>query len=267
SAPMTLLDCHDKNLLFWDASMPEELHQHTLAAVTAAMGVREGHMEVFDSEKDGKDSCMEAILLSRYNRMHTPGDDFPEDAYPYMAVRMDPNGTIRTNYSQMAPYGSKEYKENQVLANALIDALRPMLDWLLQTVKLNMAQDELEELEVIIRSLPLSSSSPFHPWTSMIVNFQAVTAGHCDYGDKNFCGIFTLGDFVGGELVLYEPGLVVPLRSGDLAIFPSADTTHFNLHCTGVRMSFVFKSDHQLSRWPRDANGFAHTSFSPFTST
>ncbi|TFY50747.1 hypothetical protein EVG20_g11353 [Dentipellis fragilis] len=234
------------NLLLWDATMPEDLRDHTLAAVKAAMSAEEGHMNRIDSRLRGKD-----------------GDNFPKDAYPYTVRRYRGDEEIRTNYNQMMPYASMDLVENQAIYNGLVIALRPMFEWLFKTVKLNMPSEEIEALEIVVERMPLSTTSPFHPWSSMVVNFRAITPAHRDWSDKNLCGVFTLGEFEGGELVLYEPGLIVPMQSGDFVIFPSARTTHFNLHCKGSRMSFIFKTDLAYSRWVKNMNSFEDNAFMP----
>ncbi|TFY61612.1 hypothetical protein EVG20_g6987 [Dentipellis fragilis] len=261
--PLQLLDSNGKNLLLWDATMPEDLRDHTLAAVKAAMSAEEGHMNRIDSRLRGKDGRMESLHFSTYNRMHTPGDDFPKDAYPYMVRRYRGDEEIRTNHNQMTPYASMDLVENQAIYNGLVMALKPMFEWLFETVKLNMPSEEIEALEIIVERMPLSTTSPFHPWSSMVVNFRAITPAHRDWSDKNLCGVFALGEFEGGELVLYEPGLIIPMQSGDFVIFPSARTTHFNLHCKGSRMSFVFKTDLAYSRWVKNMNGFEDNAFMP----
>lgn len=65
-----------------------------------------------------------------------------------------------------------------------------------------------------------------------------------------------IGTFKGGELCLAEPGLVVPLRSGDFFVFPSCSITHFNLLYTGIRASLVCHSDREGVRWAQDYNGW-----------
>ena len=89
-----------------------------------------------------------------------------------------------------------------------------------------------------------------------MVNFNVVTSAHRDTGDKALCGVFVLGEFTGGELCLYEQGLKLPLKSGDLVVFDSKNSTHFNLHCVGWRFSFVFQSDKALDSWVTDYNNW-----------
>ena len=59
------------------------------------------------------------------------------------------------------------------------------------------------------------------------------------------CAIYVLGDFdwtTGGHLVLHDLGLFLELAPGDLAFFPSASITHYNLPLQpdDTRESLVF---------------------------
>ena len=114
--------------------------------------------------------------------------------------------------------------------------------------------DEIVDIEAYLSALP-DRDSVVKPWTNLVVNFNVVTKAHRDCGDKGLCGIFVIGDFKGGELCLYEPGIVLPLQSGDFVVFNSTKITHFNLHCKGWRVSFVLQSDKNLDRWIIRKNG------------
>jgi len=63
-----------------------------------------------------------------------------------------------------------------------------------------------------------------------VFNLNAVTKGHWDSGDLDFCLVLPIGKFQGGQLVLKELGLVVELWQGDFIMFQSAKVTHFNTH-------------------------------------
>lgn len=95
------------------------------------------------------------------------------------------------------------------------------------------------------------------PFLGLVVNVNVVTAAHRDSKDEGVCLVLVVGDFEGGELVLYEPGLVLPLRNGDFTIFPSCELTHFNLHYKGKRASIVLQTDREIRRWMADYNGWA----------
>jgi len=68
------------------------------------------------------------------------------------------------------------------------------------------------------------------------------------------CGIYVLGDFdwtAGGHLVLHDLGLFLELAPGDLAFFPSASITHYNLPIQpdDTRESLVFYSAGLMFRY------------------
>lgn len=90
-----------------------------------------------------------------------------------------------------------------------------------------------------------------------MINLNVATAAHRDNKDESVCLVLAIGDFVGGELVLYEPGLVIPLRHGDFVLFPSCELTHFNLHYKGRRASIVLHTDRAMVRWQTIRNGWS----------
>lgn len=75
--------------------------------------------------------------------------------------------------------------------------------------------------------------------------------------DREGCAILVIGTFKGGELVLYEAGIVFELLNGDLFVFPSKDISHFNLHYEGVRLSLVMHSDKDGIGYQKDGSGWA----------
>ena len=97
--------------------------------------------------------------------------------------------------------------------------------------------------------LPGNAHSPVHPFLSLVINLNVATLAHRDSGDKSLCVVMPIGDFSGGDLCLYEPGIVLSLRSGDFVAFPSFQITHFNLHYTGCRASIVLHTDKAFKDW------------------
>ncbi|KAI0734082.1 hypothetical protein C8Q72DRAFT_810169 [Fomitopsis betulina] len=88
-----------------------------------------------------------------------------------------------------------------------------------------------------------------HPFLSPVINLNIVTLAHRDHQDKSMCIVLVVGDYEGGELCLYEPGLVLPLSNGDFAAFSSSCVTHYNLHFTGQRTSIVLHTDKEINKW------------------
>lgn len=95
---------------------------------------------------------------------------------------------------------------------------------------------------------------PFHAppfagaFGGFALNINVKTSGHRDARDDGMCVVIPFGKFLGGQLCLYEPGLIFDLRPGDVIAFPSQKITHFNLDFVGTRHSFVFHTDGSLRR-------------------
>jgi len=84
------------------------------------------------------------------------------------------------------------------------------------------------------------------------------TWGHQDSKDLILCKVIPVGTFTGGELVVWEPGLVVELPSGSDIVFSSWKITHFNLDYVGEQASLVLHTDKEMARWVGDWNGVTH---------
>lgn len=100
-----------------------------------------------------------------------------------------------------------------------------------------MAEEfEKFDLKIDLPSLPFSPLGPLPPFTSVVLNFTVCTLAHRDHHDKGLCVVFVLGTFSGCALVLYEPGLVIPMNSGDFCVFNSwyAIYTFYILHLTKI---------------------------------
>lgn len=105
--------------------------------------------------------------------------------------------------------------------------------------------------------LPGNAHSIVHPFLSLVINMNVATLAHRDSQDKALCVVLAVGEFEDGELCLYEPGLVLPLRSGNFAAFPSARITHFNQHFRGKRASIVLHTDREIDKWTKgERNGW-----------
>jgi hypothetical protein len=105
-------------------------------------------------------------------------------------------------------------------------------------------------------SLPNAENATAHPFTGIVININVATLGHRDRKDKMICLVLPIGDYIGGELCLYEPGLVLQLKSGDMVIFPSHKYTHFNMDFEGIRASIVLHSDKEGDKWLGDRNSW-----------
>ena len=110
-------------------------------------------------------------------------------------------------------------------------------------------KDDFHSLAVHCEGLPLGEGSPAYPFTGFVLNICVATSGHRDSGDLRLCVVMPFGNWMGGELCLYELRLVFEAGPGDLVIFPSCEITHFNLHMTGERCSLVLQTDKGMGRW------------------
>ena len=117
------------------------------------------------------------------------------------------------------------------------------------------------EIACYAEELPGRKASPCHPFAGFVLNFNVATKGHRDSKDLKLCLVMPIGTFTGGELCLVEPGLVLPLRSGDCVVFPSCKITHFNLHYTGTRASIVCHSDREGLKWVGNRMGWCGNSY------
>lgn len=104
-------------------------------------------------------------------------------------------------------------------------------------------------LSASIEELPGKQRPLVAPFSNLVVNLNVATKAHRDVMDKEFCLVLAIGDFDEGDLCLHEPGLVLGLRNGDLAVFRSANITHFNRHFIGYRASFALSTDKMMDGW------------------
>jgi hypothetical protein len=121
-------------------------------------------------------------------------------------------------------------------------------------------QEEFEMLMEIASVLPGNCTSPIAPFVSLVININVSTKAHRDSLDHHLCLVIPIGYFEGGALCLLENGLVLELRSGDIALFRSSEVTHFNLDYCGTRASLVFQTDKEFVSWVRDHNGWVDNS-------
>jgi len=113
---------------------------------------------------------------------------------------------------------------------------------------------EYQKIEVFCKFLPLQDPSPAYPFSNWVINFCAATKGHRDTGDNGWCATVTFAACEGGQLCLYELGLVFDCAVGDLLVFQSSKQTHFNLHIKGIRGSLVLHCDRMGRKWGDNYN-------------
>ncbi|KAH9828712.1 uncharacterized protein C8Q71DRAFT_687833, partial [Rhodofomes roseus] len=185
-------------------------------------------IQTLDTAQSGGSHVFKVLHFTWYNRHCTTGEGSPDDVPPSNLKR---TGGLKTNYHQFIPYPSKDMTNstNQSIYQSMKQILAPLFDWLDLKVSC-LTIKELVMLRSYVRVLPGNNRPLASPFLGLVVNMNVTTAAHRDGKDDGICLVLAIGDFEGGELVLYEPGLIVPLWNGDFILFPSCDLTHFNLH-------------------------------------
>ena len=69
-----------------------------------------------------------------------------------------------------------------------------------------MLPETYESLDVSARILPDNSDTVCAPFIGLVINLNVATVAHRDSKDDGVCLVLAIGDYDGGELVLYEPG-------------------------------------------------------------
>ncbi|KAF8870153.1 hypothetical protein CPB84DRAFT_1661993, partial [Gymnopilus junonius] len=161
-----------------------------------------------------------ALHASWYPRFAKNGYGAPSTADPSTLQR---DGRRPVNTSLNVPRLSKEIKDNQEVYQMLLDALRPVFEWIYATTHFSPCPSS-------VQFLPNSTTSPVYPFAGFVLNVNVSTCMHRDTGDKDICLVLIISDCVGGELVLVEPSVILRMRSGDVVVFPSKAFTHLNLH-------------------------------------
>ncbi|KAJ7259445.1 hypothetical protein C8J57DRAFT_1073108 [Mycena rebaudengoi] len=199
-----------------------------------------------------------ACHFSWYNRYAEKGHTAPKDVHPNVVCK---EGVKHVNHSQRGPLRSAEMREGcgptetEILAE-LIKLITIIVEFHIK----KLLPEEYDKITVYVSQLPLNECSHAHPFGGFVVNISVATRGHRDAGDKLFCVVIPFGSWTGGELCLYEPGLMFCLLPWDIVIFPSCDITHFNLDFEGVDggtlLSLVLHSDKHGDFWVADHNGW-----------
>ncbi|TFK59959.1 hypothetical protein BDN72DRAFT_780018, partial [Pluteus cervinus] len=176
----------------------------------------------------------------------------PEDLHPSQAAKIGPK---RVNYGQRLPYQCKDTAKDPEECQLLSNMVSPIAEYLDEHLP-TLFPDIYPIWEKYANSLPLGTVPPAYPFMGMVLNFCVATSAHKDQNDAGLCVVFPFGKYTGGELCLFEPGLVLDLKPGDIVIFPSSKITHFNGHMNGERGSVVLYSDKKMEDWIKNANGW-----------
>lgn len=112
-----------------------------------------------------------------------------------------------------------------------------------------MVPEKYKQLKKLEEALPSGQSRVCTPFSGYVINQKAMTDGHRDVKDHDLCVITSVGEYEGGELILYELGLVIANKPGKICGFNSKGITHLNTHFKGVRLSIVSQSDEDIHRF------------------
>ncbi|KAG2028614.1 hypothetical protein BDR03DRAFT_838341, partial [Suillus americanus] len=115
----------------------------------------------------------QAMHLSWYNRHCTSGHDAPPYAQPWL---LEKEG-IRTNYSQMIPYISKDLQQHQQIYGTLTRVYTQLFEWV-RTLMETYLPDEFEMLMEVAAALPGNCTSPITPFVSLVININVCTKAH-----------------------------------------------------------------------------------------
>jgi hypothetical protein len=180
------------------------------------------------------------------------GDGAPKEFHPHFIYK---EGNGRTNHNQRATYISKTIKDDSERFQSITETIEDICKIVCEVLRKHLPSS-FDQLRVFCEILPLSHHPTTYPFPGYVLNIQACTEAHIDANDTEVCIIVPFGQYKGGELVLYEAGLVLELKEGDILVFPSHRLTHFNLHFTGIRGSVVMHSDKEVKSWNANRNGW-----------
>ncbi|KAJ7478839.1 hypothetical protein B0H11DRAFT_2423821 [Mycena galericulata] len=164
-------------------------------------------------------------------------------------------GFLIVNWNQRMPYASVESLEHSLEYEALIEVFGEVMEFQRANFE-HLLPDEYSTVSVFADVLPLNVFAPAYPFSGFALNLRVATDGHRDPLDKDYCLIIIISECEGGELCLYELGLVAGLKTGDVFIFPSCYVTHFNLHFNGLRATLVLHTDRQGDQWAKNGGGW-----------
>ncbi|KAJ3015543.1 hypothetical protein NUW54_g1012 [Trametes sanguinea] len=236
-------------LLFVTGDLPDYIREALELQLETALGGDDSNRFLCDIQ-DWKESGQEFSCLhfAFWSRNATQGHNVLRDLHP---MTLKQSMKSHTNHHQMMPYLSKELILNQEVYNNLCNAFEDPFIWLERKLRAQLPEF-YSELQIVADVLPGHSSAPAYPFTGFVININVSTKAHRDWGDLSGCLVMLIWCCKGGDLCLEEPGLVVPLRSGDMVVFQSQSMTHFNLQYTGKRASLVCHSDSAGTAWVND---------------
>ncbi|KAJ7579382.1 hypothetical protein C8J56DRAFT_1058984 [Mycena floridula] len=228
-------------------------HKHLNTAIQHTIMALEPEFRSIEPNKEIE--AFPAVHLMTFNRYTMKGHDEPTDVHPSFQKTIGNNNT-----TQRFPHNSEFRRSNPEGAHRRDVALEIIHKAVQFVIQSGLASED-DELRISVESLPFNDYSPAYPLAGYVININVSSGGHADRGDRKLCVIVPFGEFEGGELVLYELGLVLRLSPLDIVIFPSDRIIHFNLKHSGIRGSVVMATDREIDCWVKDKNGWQDKNF------
>jgi hypothetical protein len=94
-----------------------------------------------------------------------------------------------------------------------------------------------------------STDLPAAPFSNVAINWRAKTGIHHDFNDLGLCVIIALGEFTDFGVCLGGMNTVFELQHGQVLVFDSRSTPHFNRDGSGDRHSIVLHTNRHLEKW------------------
>ncbi|THU94360.1 hypothetical protein K435DRAFT_860635 [Dendrothele bispora CBS 962.96] len=246
-------------LFFVAGNMPQNLKANLFAKLCLALrkfSPEDQFSRTTAYDTEGK--VFPALHFTFYSRYGPSGEGAPTDVHPsYLGVERGQSrkGAVRINYGQILTRESNDMRDNPEEFSQVCDALAEMMEWAVSKAD-ERNPGLFEGVKGTVDIFPSNATTPFHPFSSFVVNVNVKTKGHRDSGDQSACMVVVVGEHEGGELCLFESRLVLETAHSDLIVFDSRKLTHFNLSFKGYRGSLVFHSDRRGERYQRDGNGW-----------
>lgn len=136
--PLRIVDKSKSHTFYLNASMPEDLRLTAADSLSCLMHSFPKVLKPIDSRKEGINHSRPAIHMSFYNRMREDGSEAPTDQSPYFVRKFKDGKEIRMNYMQVMPTEACEKRDFITLCNDLMDAFRPVFEFLAGAVSLSL---------------------------------------------------------------------------------------------------------------------------------
>ena len=138
------------------------------------------------------------------------GNGSPDNVHPHFLYK-DGNG--HSNHNQRATYLAKAIKDNPERFQSITDILQDVCKIVCDVLQKHLP-DAFDRLRVFCEILPLNQMPATYPFPGFVLNIQVCTEAHVDANDDTICVVIPFGPYEGGELVLYEAGLVLEIQEG-----------------------------------------------------